>query len=666
MCGLAGFARALSSPQPMEAVDVLWAMTQALAHRGPDGGGVMTFPQVALGHRRLAILDRAGGAQPMLHEPLGLAVVFNGEIYNYLELNAELRGLGFTPRTRSDTETLLLAYAAWGPECVQRFNGMFSFVLFDRPGQVLFAARDRMGKKPLYYCHGGPFLAFASEPKALLRHPRVRREIDPDAVVRYLMFEHVPAPYCIFKGMRKLGAGQRFRYDLRTGRLSLDEFWDHQLDRAVDAMSLAGRADERYWVERICRTLRAAVRRRLLSDVPVGVFLSGGLDSSAITAAMVEECGPGAVRTFAVGFEEASFDESRHARLVARALGTVHHELRLPARDVLDALPAVAAMLDEPFADASLFPCYHLARFTRQHVTVALGGDGGDELFAGYATFKALKLAGLYNRLVPRFVHERVLQPLAGLLPVSLRDFSLDFKVKQFLRGVKAREEERLWRWLGAFVSEELHDLLAWDLLLGLDLRGIYHGLANCHQRVRNHHPVVRDGYVYSRTYLANQILVKLDRATMACSLEACCPLLDPEMVELTDAIPGTLKFRHGQLKYIFKKALQGMLPGEIIARPKKGFSMPVAPWLRGELRPLLLDLLAPRRVCEAGLFCPATVQRLVDEHLTGKKDNRKHLWALLMFELWRENWLSGALPAGAVIRPIRPVADLTPKPLCA
>jgi asparagine synthase (glutamine-hydrolysing) len=643
MCGLAGFARAKNSPLPLEGLDVLRRMTAALAHRGPDDSGFMVYPQLVLGHQRLAILDLAGGAQPMAREELGLAIAFNGEIYNYLELNDELRRLGFTPRTRSDTETILLAYAAWGPACVERFNGMFSFVLYDKPDQRLFAARDRMGKKPLYYYHAGPLLAFASEPKALFEHPQVPRNLDLDAAVRYLMFEHVPSPFSIFKGIRKLRAGQTLQYDLRHGQLRLADFWDHQLDQAVDGMSLAGRADERYWVERIRHTLRAAVRRRLLADVPVGVFLSGGLDSSAITAAMVEQCAPRAVKTFAVGFEETSFDESPHARLVAQTLGTSHHELRLSARDLLDSLPTVAAMLDEPFADASVFPCYHLARFARRHVTVALGGDGGDELFAGYATFKALKWAQWYNRLVPRVVHERLLRPLAGLLPSSPRDFSFDFKVKQFLRGVKAREEERLWRWLGAFVSEELHELLSWDALLQLDLRGMYHDLAQKHDRVRHHHPVVRDGYLYSRTYLADQILVKLDRASMACSLEARCPLLDPEMVDLADAIPGTLKFRGGHLKAIFKKALLGMLPGEILARPKKGFSIPVAAWLRGPLRSVLLDLLHPRRIREAGLFCPRMVGRLVDEHLSGTRDHRKPLWTLLMFELWRENWLCGS-----------------------
>jgi asparagine synthase (glutamine-hydrolysing) len=666
MCGLAGFARATVSPQPLEGIDVLRNMTQTLVHRGPDGAGLKIFPRVALGHRRLAILDKAGGAQPMMHDELGLAVVFNGEIYNYLELNDQLRNLGFEPRTRSDTETLLLSYAAWGPECVQRFNGMFSFVLFDRPGQRLFAARDRMGKKPLYYYHDGPFLAFASEPKALLQHPRVRRCLDPDALVRYLMFEHVPAPYCIFKGMKKLRAGHRFLFHLRTGSLTAEPFWDHQLDQAIDAMSLAGQADEQYWVERIRRTLRSAVKRRLISDVPLGVFLSGGLDSSAITAAMCELCDPAAVQTFAIGFEEASFDESVHARRVAHHLGTCHHELRLSARDILTSLTSIVSILDEPFADASIFPCYHLARFARQHVTVALGGDGGDELFAGYSTFKALKWAQLYNRLIPSFLHKGVFQPLAHMLPVSHRDFSLDFKIKQFLRGVKTREEERLWRWLGAFVSDELHGLLSRDCLMELDLRGMYHSLTDWHARVRNHHPVVRDGYMYSRTYMADQILVKIDRASMACSLEARCPLLDPEMVALADTIPGTLKFRRGQLKYIFKKALNGVLPREILARPKKGFSMPVAAWLRGDLRSVLLDLLAPQRIRDAGIFCPQKVQTLVHEHLSGKKDNRKHLWTLLMFELWRDHWLSAALPTGDSIRPIVAVADETPPRLVA
>jgi asparagine synthase (glutamine-hydrolysing) len=645
MCGFAGYAQADSSPLPLEGLETLQRMTSSLFHRGPDAEGYWIDGNVALGHRRLAIIDIAGGRQPMVQNLFGLAIVFNGEIYNYLEINDELASLGFGSTTRSDTETILLAYAAWGPSCVKKFNGMFSFVIHDKKNHKLFAARDRTGKKPFYYYHNGPLVIFASEPKAILQHDRVRRELNLNGFAKYLLFEHVPSPHSIFRGIQKLCPGQRLEYDLLTGNLRLDVFWDHQIDPTCDHMSLPGVADECYWTERIIHLLKKAVARRLISDVPLGVFLSGGLDSSAIAAVMCELCGGKNVKTFSIGFDVPSFDESPYARQVADFLGTDHHEYVLTAGKVRDILPECVDTLDEPFADPSILPCYFLARNAREHVTVALGGDGGDELFAGYATFKALGLAKWYNALVPAWLHRRVVRPVTGLLPVSFRDFSLDFKIKQFLRGVKVPEEERLWRWLGSFAAEELHSLLSRDALLALDLRGLYADVRSFAQRVAGFHPVVRDGYLYSKTYLSDQILFKLDRSTMASSLEARCPLLDPEMIDLADAIPGNLKYRKGSVKHIFKKALQGLLPREILARPKKGFGMPVASWLGNELRDFLQDTLSESRLREGGLFNPVFVRKLIDEHLQGKRDHRKPIWTLLMFESWRATWLSSKQP---------------------
>jgi asparagine synthase (glutamine-hydrolysing) len=509
----------------------------------------------------------------------------------------------------------------------------------------LFGARDRTGKKPFYYYHNGPIIVFGSEPKAILQHERVRRELNLNGFAKYLLFEHVPSPHSVFQGIQKLCPGQRLEYDLVTGNLRLDVFWDHQLDPTCDTMSLPGVADECYWTERITHVLKKAVERRLISDVPVGVFLSGGLDSSGIAAIMRGLCGGGGVKSFSIGFDVPSFDESPYARQVADFLGTDHQEYILTAGQVRDILPGLVDILDEPFADPSILPCYFLARNARAHVTVALGGDGGDELFGGYATFKALGMAGWYNALVPGWLHRRVVRPVTGLLPVSFRDFSFDFKVKQFLRGVKVPEEERLWRWLGSFTAEELHSLLSRDALLALDLRGLYAEVRSFAQRVAGFHPVVRDGYVYSKTYLSDQILFKLDRSTMASSLEARCPLLDPDMIDLADAIPGHLKVRNGSVKHIFKKALQGLLPREILSRPKKGFGMPVASWLCCELRDFLQDTLSEARLRDGGLFNPVFVRKLIDEHLQGKRDHRKPIWTLLMFECWRAKWLSGKLP---------------------
>ena len=612
-------------------------MTTSLLRRGPDAEGHLIEGNVALGHRRLAVIDLSGGAQPMADVQRGLSVVFNGEIYNYLELNAELERAGVRAQTRSDTETLLNAYHVWGDKCVEKFNGMFAFVIHDRGRRRLFGARDRIGKKPFYYVHAGPFFAFGSEAKALLQHPSIDAQLDMESAARYLLHEFVPAPHAIYKGMKKLAGGERFFYGLDDGAMKTEQYWDVPF---LESESPDGQAPEAYWIERIKSGLEAAVRRRLVSDVPLGVFLSGGIDSSAVTAAMVKLQGPGNVKTFSIGFSDSRFDESAHARSMAKFLGTQHFEERIDPQSTMDILPEVVSFLDEPFADASILPTFLLSRFARRSVTVVLGGDGGDELFAGYDTFKALPFLRFYNSAVPGFVDRGIVRPLARRLPAAYGNFSFDFKVKQFLRGAKVAENERLWRWLGAFVPEELAGLLHADVLKSLDLGKLYSSIHGLHATVVDAPPVVRDSYTYAKTYLADGVLVKVDRATMACSLEARSPLLDVEFIELANAIPAKYKVRNGALKYIFKQALLKTVPADILARPKKGFGVPVGEWFRGKLRDMLLDMLNERRLREAGIFNPAAVQALVRDHLDGRHDNRKPLWTLFMFELWRERWM--------------------------
>jgi len=629
VCGIAGYARAFSSPLELEDEAVLARMTAALEHRGPDAEGYLIRDRVAMGHRRLAIIDIAGGAQPMRADTFGLSVVFNGEIYNYRQLNAELHGLGFGARTRSDTETILNAYAAWGEDCVRRFNGMFAFVIHDRRRRRLFGARDRLGEKPLYLVHAGPFFAFASEPKALLEHPAVGREMDPDAAARFLLFEHVPAPRAIYKGMTKLLAGHRFGVDLNQGRLSIDAYWD----LASDPPTPPEATSDEEWVRRLRERLTQAVERRLIADVPLGVFLSGGIDSSAITAIMVRLQGHRQVKTFSIGFNDPRFDESPWAQRVAEHFSTDHHHQRLGPRDVLDALPTVAAMLDEPFADPSILPTYLLAKFTRRHVTVALGGDGGDELFGGYQTFRALPFARAYNTLVPAALHRRVVRPMAGCLRASHGYFSLDFKLKQFLRGVKVPRGQRLWRWLGAMVPEELAWLLTPEALAGIDLDALYAPVTALHSKVLNHDDIGQDSFVFIKTYLADGILAKVDRATMACSLEARSPLLDHELVELANAIPSRLKVRRGKLKHIFRQALEGLLPQDLLNRPKQGFAVPIGDWLRAPLKDWAGDLLSDASLRRRDLICPRSVATLWSEHQSGGKDHSARLWAVISLQ---------------------------------
>jgi asparagine synthase (glutamine-hydrolysing) len=604
-------------------------MTAALTHRGPDDEAYRTEDGVALGHRRLVVIDREGGGQPMHDAAAGVTIVYNGEIYNYRELNGELAELGHRARTRSDTETILNAYAAWGEECVERLNGMFAFVLHDAKRRLLFGARDRMGEKPLYYVNDRGFFAFASEAKALLAHPGVRRNLDLRAAALYLLFEHVPAPHAIYAGMSKLPAGCSFTFGLGDGRLSLRTYWDPLTAPPVP--------DERP----LLASLDEAVRRRLIADVPLGVFLSGGIDSSAVTASMVRSIGPAHVKTFSIGFTDSRFDESGAARALARHLGTDHHERILDVAAAREAIPVVCGFLDEPFADPSIVPTYLLARFTREHVTVALSGDGGDELFAGYPTFKAIRAARLYNLLVPSFVDRGVVRPLAARLRPDYGYFSLDFKANQFLRGAKGRDDERLQRWLSAFVPEELPGLLTPEAAATLDLGSLYDQARESYHHAEGWDAVNRDAYVYAKGYLAEGILTKVDRATMAVSLEARAPLLDPELVTRAFSIPGNLKVRHGRLKHVFKEALRGVVPDDILARPKRGFALPIAQWFRDGLREDLLASLDPSRLRREGLFEPKAVSALVGEHVSGARDHRKPLFTLFMFQKWRERWLN-------------------------
>jgi asparagine synthase (glutamine-hydrolysing) len=378
----------------------------------------------------------------------------------------------------------------------------------------------------------------------------------------------------------------------------------------------------------------------LVSDVPLGVFLSGGIDSSAVTAAMVKIMGPGNVKTFSIGFSDKRFDESAHAQRMSDFLGTRHQADHLSAEVATDILPKVISFLDEPFADPSVLPTYLLARFARQFVTVALTGDGGDELFAGYDTFRALRFLRFYNAAVPGALDRGLVRPLAGMMPVSYGNFSLDFRIKQFLRGAKAPEKNRLWRWLGSFVPDELAGLLEPDAFPAVDTDALYFEVEQLHNRVAHFDPIAQDGYVFAKTYLAEGVLAKVDRATMACALEARSPLLDHEFVSLACSVPSRFKYRHGRTKYILKKALSGMLPEDILRRPKKGFGIPIGDWFRGRLRDTLQDTLHERRIREAGFLRPEAVRMLVADHLSGRRDNRKPLWTLFMFERWREQWL--------------------------
>jgi len=594
-----------------------------MAHRGPDDEGSVALDAVTLGMRRLSIIDLAGGHQPMANEDSTVWVVQNGEIFNHLELRDALAGSGHRFQTQSDTEVLVHGYEEWGGEgLVGRLNGQFAFCIFDRRAMRLFLARDRIGIKPLHYAVDGSRFVFASELKALLRDPALRRGVDPIALDEYLAYEFVPSPRSIVRGISKLRPGHTLTWSLRESRVVAHRYWAPSLN--VDGAARS--ADVDAVCEELRAVLRESVRKELISDVPLGVFLSGGIDSSAVAATMTQLGGD--VKTFSVGFAERSFDESAHARVVARHLGTDHHELVLEPSMLLGLIPRLPALLDEPLGDASIIPTYLLSAFTRQHVKVALGGDGGDELFAGYPTLQAHRLASVYMR-APGFVRRGLVEPLVRRLPVSHDNLSFDFRAKRFVAGASAPVAERHQRWMGSFSREERAAVLAEPGAGGDGVGDEFSAFDPLHQALM----------LDMQFYLENDILVKLDRASMLASLEGRVPLLNNDFVAYATGLPLAMKLRGLRSKFLFKRALRGMLPGAILRRPKKGFGIPVAEWFRGPLREQMREVLAPDRVTREGFFQAGEVGRIVEEHLAGRADNRKQLWTLFAFQVWYEGY---------------------------
>jgi asparagine synthase (glutamine-hydrolysing) len=637
MCGIIGIIdpAQLDSGEPPERA-LIERMTAAVAARGPDGAGIWTAPGVGLGHRRLKVIDLSdAAAQPMGGPDGAVQVVFNGEIYNFADLRAELVAHGHRFRSRTDTEVLVHGYERWGDGLLPRLQGMFAFAIWDGRRRRLLAARDRMGKKPLYFTQVArgtdpPLFAFASELKGLLPVPGFSRALEPVALARYLAFEYVPPPHAIFAGTRKLDAGEQLVLELaddRRARPEVRRYWQLRFPDWHEPWSTAEAAAE------LRVLLRRAVERRLVADVPLGAFLSGGLDSSTVVANMAEIAGADRIATFSIGFADPSHDESAHARAVAQHLHTDHHEQRLDGSALLAALPEVAAFLDEPLADASIVPTFLLSRFTRGQVTVALSGDGGDELFAGYPTFTADRAADAFQRLPP--VAQRLIARAANRLPARSGYFSLDFKVHQFLRGGAEVGPRRHQRWLAAFLPEEIPSLLSPDLAAALPPGD--DPLADLDSDAG--HPADRLMAFYARHYLANDVNVKVDRASSAVGLEVRCPLQDAELVAFASQLPPTLRRRGLEGKYILKQSMRGRLPRAILARRKQGFAIPVARWLREELRPALLDQLHPTLLRRQSLFNPTAVARVLDDHLSGRRDRRKQLWTLFTFQRWLERW---------------------------
>jgi asparagine synthase (glutamine-hydrolysing) len=630
MCGIAGFIN-----RDGEAADrsLLGRMTGPISHRGPDGEGAFVDGPVGLGHRRLSIIDPALGAQPMSNEDGTVWVSYNGEIYNERGLRDGLEARGHRYRTHCDTESLVHLYEEDGPDFVRKLNGMFALALWDSRRRVLILARDRMGQKPLFYAETGRGgLVFGSEPKALLAHPDVPRRLDPAGLARYLFYEYVPAPGSIWEGMRKLPAAHLLEWSVDRGEGRSRRYWespDPLPDRQAPPFP---KAAGQFWDR-----FRDAVGRHRRSDVPLGVFLSGGIDSSSVAASLAELEPARSIRTFSIGFDDPTFDESAHARAVADHLGTDHRERTFAASDVLELLPEVAGWLDEPFGDASILPTHLLSRFARSEVTVCLGGDGADELLAGYPTFAAERAARLY-RLLPGPARG-LIEAAVGRLPVDHGNISLDFKLKQFVRGASQPGAIAHQRWIGSFSGPEVAGVLATPPAIDVEAEH----LARAGEIGPGLDRLTRSLLLYQDTYLPEDILTKVDRASMATSLEVRAPFLDAELVDFVAMMPSRDKFSRGTGKRLLRAAAADRLPASILRRPKKGFGIPVARWLRGPLSGLLDRQLEPDRLRRQGLLRPEAVSRLVAEHRAGVRDHRKPLWTLLMLQLWLDRWLDGA-----------------------
>jgi len=624
MCGLSGLFR----PEGLQPEDreKVWRMTRTLIHRGPDEEGFYDDNFIALGMRRLKIIDLVTGRQPIANEDQSIWTVYNGEIFNFPELRAELEKRGHLFKTRSDTEVIVHLYEEEGPDFVHRLNGMFAIALWDKKRRRLCLYRDRLGIKPLHYSFLPDGLVFASEIKALLE-AGVDREIDFEALSQFFSFEFIPAPRTIFRKIHKLLPGHRLIYENRDIRI--EKYWDVVFEPDDPARS------ENDYAEEILHRLRQAVRMRLISDVPLGVFLSGGLDSSTITSLMKEiEASP--IKTFAIGFREKSFNELHYARLVADYLQTDHQEFVVEPKLVTELVPRIMNYLDEPLADASVIPTYLISYLARQKVTVALAGDGGDELFAGYDTYKAYRLATYYRRL-PRFINNP-LRSLVNLLPASSQRLSFEFKAKKFLLGIDYPPEIANYIWWGAYPPQEKARLFSPELQQ-ITSSNPYEPVAFHLQSCRAQDTLDRLFYLDLKLYLQDDLLVKVDRMSMANSLEIRVPFLDYTFVEFAARIPNRLKLKGLQTKYILKKAMAGRLPEEIFRRPKIGFDIPLGAWLRGDLKPFILEVLSPQNLSRHGFFNQAYIEKKLREHLRGQHNHRQLLWPIIIFQFWYDRY---------------------------
>ena len=623
MCGICGILNFIEH-DPVDRV-AIQRMTDALAHRGPDDAGYFVEGQVGLGHRRLSIIDLSGGKQPIFNEDRSATIIFNGEIYNHRALATVLTAAGHTFKTRSDTETILHAYEEYGDDCVDHLRGMFGFAIWDRAKRRLLLARDRLGIKPIYYYRNGRFLAFASEIKSLLEIASVPREVDPEALDLYLSLRYVPGPRTMFKNIFRLQPGHVLVADESGVRTR--KYWD------IEYPDPEPRSPE-YLLDRFRELLDESVRLRLLSEVPLGVFLSGGLDSSAILATMSRIAGGERVKTFSVGYEasgaeQAAANEFEYARLAADAFGAEHHEYRLDATNFAEFVPELVRYLDEPLADPSCIPLYFISKLAREHITVVLSGEGADELLAGY---------GIYGKMLALDRVYKGAGPLGRLAPLIAR-LTPSEKLRHYVQMCGQPLEARYRGVSRGFSAEGMLRLVGRDRMKqsGESLQEIFGGYFKAVEKAS---PLDRMLYVDAKVWLPDDLLVKADKMTMANGLELRVPFLDHKLVEFAATLPNASKIHGKGGKTLLRSAMRGVLPDAIIDRPKKGFPIPISSWLRTSLRQFTRDYLLARDSASSRYVDRGETARLVQEHEQGTADRSQEIWTLLVFEFWHRHFI--------------------------
>lgn len=626
MCGITGFVNADGSAANRA---LLESMNEALHHRGPDDDGFYLSANVGLAMRRLAIIDLATGKQPIYNSDRSKSLVFNGEIYNYQELREDLERRGHKLYTKSDTEVVIKLYDELGPDCLGHLRGMFAFAIWDENDRSLFVARDRVGKKPLLYSHQkNGDLIFGSEFQALLPHPGISREVDLAAIDDYLSFLCVPAPKTAFREIRKLEPAHWLRW--RDGKIETQRYWRPDFSKKIDITEAEA-------IEETTRILRESTRLRMISEVPLGAFLSGGVDSSTVVALMAQESDR-PVKTFSIGFEEQDFSELKYARQVAEHVGAEYNEF-IVRPNALEVIPTLVEHYGEPYADSSAIPTYYVARETRKHVTVALNGDGGDESFAGYERYTAMKIAEKYAR-VPKALRKAFVELPVGLLPTSEIKRSRARDAKRFLQAANLPRNERYFRWMSTFNRDSKRDLYTEEFQRSISGNDPVTVLDQWFAAANGSGTLDATMLTDQMTYLPNDLLVKVDIASMANSLEARSPFLDHKVIEFAASLPEGMKMRGFETKSLLKKVAAKLVPREAVYRRKMGFGVPIGSWFRGEMKDFLRGVLLSERSVNRGIVKSEVLVRLVDEHIAAERDNSFQLWTLLMLELWFQRFI--------------------------